>query len=143
MCNGCQMSMCSCGGEEEGVLGALGKGGGCWICGGTHFQRECPYKGKGKGKAEGFKGVGLKGGTKGDGGGWKGKGKGQIPPWMFGGPVDKGKGKGVSEVKGGKAAHKFVKGPVQPPVGLLDERVEEPFHFRATAPYANFCTIAC
>merc|ERR1711948_11898 len=47
------------GGEAEGMLGALGKGGGCWICGGTHFQRECPYKGKGKGKGDVGKGAGI------------------------------------------------------------------------------------
>ena len=88
------------------MLGALGKGGGCWICGGTHFQRECPYKGKGKGKGDGGKAAGGKGEQKGESGFWKGKGKGPMPPWIFGWFGDKGKGKGVSapaaaEVKGG------------------------------------------
>ena len=51
---------------DEGVIGAIGKGGGCWVCGGSHFQRECPYKGKGKGKGEMAKGMGGKGDQKGE-----------------------------------------------------------------------------
>ena len=34
--------------EIGDTLAALGKGGGCFKCGGAHFQRECPYKGKGR-----------------------------------------------------------------------------------------------
>ena len=55
------------------VLGAVGKGSGCFNCGEDHFLRECPYKGKGKGK----------GGVQGDWIGgkadwWKGGGKGDM-----------------------------------------------------------------
>ena len=65
---------------DVGSVGVV-KGGGCFICGGPHLQRDCK-KGKDKGKG-GFKGKGP--------GTWnKGKGKGG----------DKGGGKGAG--KGGK-----------------------------------------
>ena len=70
------------------VLAAIGKGSGCYTCGGDHFQRECPYKGKGKGK------TGWKGETNFGKSDWsKGLGKGMVNDWLSKGAVDKGKGK--------------------------------------------------
>ena len=78
----------------------------CYFCQGFgHMARECPAKGKGKGKKGGGKGgekgKGVFGGKGGYGkGGWDGGG------WEKGGWVAKGGGKGVGwkggEVKGGK-----------------------------------------
>ena len=64
-------------------VGSVGvsKGGGCYICGGPHMQKDCK-KGKGKGGKDG------------------GKGKGKIPD----GGKGKGKGKGFEGKKGGGKA---------------------------------------
>jgi len=100
-------------GEEEGKKSPKGKGkrgpragGPCWSCGGPHFQRECPEKGKGKGvphpaawsawRPGAFPGptaqqwrqwMPKKGKGKGKGGKGKGtgKGKGQMDPAGVGG----------------------------------------------------------
>ena len=86
-------------------MAALGKGSGCFICGGNHFQRECPYKGKGKGKVgwKGDWGYGKADWLKGSS---KGGMKGLVTGGMVKGGFDKGKGKGFgakadNEVKGG------------------------------------------
>ena len=78
-------------GEEEaveganGVKGGKGKGGpkgGCYTCGGAHYQSNCPQGGgKGKGSSKGMKG-GDKGKGKGKGG-MKGKGKGPASGGCF------------------------------------------------------------
>jgi len=86
-------------------VGALGKGaggagpaGGCWVCGGEHYARDCPDgappAGKGKGKG------GQKGKSKG-----KGKGEYRRHSWEAFGPgapkgtKGKGKAKGLNAVE--------------------------------------------
>jgi hypothetical protein len=89
-------------GKGKGMGGSKGKGKGkgpatgCWICGGDHYQDQCPKNntfGKGFGKEQGG---GKKGFGKGGKGGWGGKGKGSLnglhndpltdeDPWGWGG----------------------------------------------------------
>lgn len=88
---------------QTGKGGKSGKGGpkgGCYTCGGDHYQRDCP---KGQGKGEFGKNGGYAKG--------KGKGKGQCyscggPHFQKDCPKAKGKGYGKSGHKGkGKGIH--------------------------------------
>ena len=55
-------------------LGRGGPKGGCWNCGGPHYENQCPQKGKGKGKGNGKgKGKGKGDGKNAKGGNQKGK----------------------------------------------------------------------